>query len=387
MNFPRGNAVNGFFRKINIELLTRIYVYVNLFYVLFSFEVVFADPFKYQYRSARFLGRGDAGIASVNGGDAMFYNPAGIAQGGNSLFRELYLISPQIEVSDNAKQAYDKKGDGDTALLNYVIANKNVPFYAGLQNLTAIIFKNIAFGAMQRGDGAVQLIVDPSTGMPSTQASANIWNGGYISMAQDFFSGHVLMGLTGKYVQKREFNLNLTALQLDSQLQNNSISQDFKNSERRGSAIGADFGSMFIFDKESETQVGVVFRNLGMNYSWVIPANGIAPSADPIQLDFGASTSFGTKKGRVKLLADYRDIFNIQNQHYSKHTHFGMEYNLVNTFYVMAGFNQGYLSYGLGLSLKIIRIEGGSYIEEMGERPGQTPSTRYFARISLGWLL
>jgi len=368
------------------KLFIRIIAMAILYNAFFPFEMAFADPYQYQYRSARYLGRGDAGLASASGVDAIFYNPAGIAQGPNQ-FKELVIVSPQVEGSENVKTVYDKKQEGDKQALDYILQNKNEPFYLAGQNVDAVVFKKFALGAMQRGEINAVVKEDSSTGMPSVNINSNVWNGAYMTMAHDTLNGRLLFGVTGKFVQKREYNLNLTALQIDSQLQNNTLNQTFLDSERKGNALGADFGSMFIIDKDSETQLGVVFRNFGMDYKWVIPANGRAPDSDLQELNVGASTSFGTKKGRVKLFADYRDLFNLQNLHYTLHTHLGMEYNLENTLIVMFGLNQGYVTYGLGLNLKIIRIEVGSYTEEMGDRPGQIANTRYFGRVSLGWLL
>lgn len=374
------------FKITKIGLLIRIPTYICLLNILFSFEIVFADQFQYQYRSARYLGRGDAGIASAVGADAMFYNPAGIAQGSKQ-FKELLIVSPQVEGSENLQTAYDKRNEGDKQALEYILQNKNKPFYASAQNLSAVVFKKLGIGAMQRGVIDAEVKEDFTTGMPSVNVNGYIWNGGYVTIAQDVFNGHLLLGITTKYVQKRQFNLNLTALQIDSELQNTNFTELFKDSERKGDSFGADFGSMIIFHKETETQLGVVVRNVGMEYKWVIPPTGKGPDYDPAELNIGGTTSFGTKRGRVKLFADYRDVMNVQESHYSKHTHLGLEYNLENIFYVMAGLNQGYLTYGLGLSVKVVRVELGSYTEEMGGRPGQTPNTRYFARLSLGWLL
>ncbi|MES2616008.1 MAG: hypothetical protein V4591_11410 [Bdellovibrionota bacterium] len=373
-------------KKTNSYQFLRALVYANLLHAFLSFEVVFADQFQYQYRSARYLGRGDTGIASSSGVDAMFYNPAGIAQGAGQ-FKELYIVSPQVEGSEDLRSLYNKKEEGNSQALDYVLENKNKPYYLAAQNASAIVFKKLAVGVMQRASASAEVIEDPSTGMPYVNVKANFWNGGYITMAHDMLDEHFLIGVTGKFIEKKDYGLSLNAIQIDSQRQNNTLAQDFKDSERKGDALGADFGAMFIFDKATETQVGVVFRNLGMDYKWVIPANGVAPDSDPQQLDLGATTSFGTKKGRVKLFADYRDVTNIQNEHYTKHTHLGMEYNLENIFAVMAGLNQGYLTYGVALNVKIVSLEAGSYTEEMGDRPGQTPDARYFARVSLGWLL
>ncbi len=383
----KGNEMQSVFKKLNILFLIRGYFLLNIFNFLFFFQVAKADLFQYQYRSARYLGRGDTGVASASGGDAMFYNPAGIAQGAQ-LINELVLISPQVEGSNNVRTVYSKINENDQAALVYLLQNTNKPFYLAAQNLTAVVFKRFALGAMQRGDINVQAKQDAATGIPSVSVDANFWNGAYMSVAKDYYNEQILIGATGKYIQKREYNISLTALQIDSQLQKNVLTQTFIDSERKATGLGADLGGMVILHKETETQIGIVLRNLGMEYTLPsIYENKGVPDADPQELNIGATTSFGTKRGRLKLFVDYKDILNQQMQDTLKHTHFGLEYNLENIIIVMTGLNQGYPSYGAGLNFRIIRFESGIYTEEISDLAGQTASTRYFARLSIGWLI
>ncbi|MCX6128345.1 MAG: hypothetical protein NTX25_04685, partial [Proteobacteria bacterium] len=54
------------------------------------------------YRSPYYLGRGDTGVATADYQEAIFYNPAGLAQG-KGLYKETVLISPSVEVSTKTK--------------------------------------------------------------------------------------------------------------------------------------------------------------------------------------------------------------------------------------------------------------------------------------------
>ena len=50
------------------------------------------------YRSAYFLGRGDTGIATADDQEAIFYNPAGLAQG-KGIYKRFVVGSPHVEFS------------------------------------------------------------------------------------------------------------------------------------------------------------------------------------------------------------------------------------------------------------------------------------------------
>lgn len=367
-------------------IFVKFYLYSLILFIFLDSQSIYAAPYEYQYRSARYLGRGDTGIASTSGTDAIEYNPAGIVQG-KGKFKEFILASPQVEGSNNLQTAYEKKNKSDKELLNYVIENKNIPFYGSVQNATALVFDKFAIGAIQRGEFFAEYVEDLSTGIPNLEAKVTAWNGGYITLAQNFLHDCFNIGITTKYIQKTQYKLNLSAAEVDAQLQNNNLADKLLASEKKGNALGADFGGMLILDHETETQIGVTLKNVGMEYSWSIPAIRKPPDNDTKSLNAGISTSIGTKRGRLKLYGDYLDIMNIQSPYAPLHLHLGMEYNIENKFIVMVGLNQGYTTYGLAINVKILKLECGSYTEETGNYPGQNPSIRYFARLSIGWMI
>jgi hypothetical protein len=49
------------------------------------------------------------------------------------------------------------------------------------------------------------------------------------------------------------------------------------------------------------------------------------------------------------------------------------------------GLNQGYPTAGVYLDLYVLRIDLGFYSEEMGDRVGTRPDTRYFLRLKAGF--
>ncbi|RYZ47331.1 MAG: hypothetical protein EOP07_27085, partial [Proteobacteria bacterium] len=72
--------------------------------ILSSSSSAFADSLEFNtlYRSPYFLGRGDTGVATADGHEAIFYNPAGLAIG-NGIYKETVLVSPSVQVSTQTK--------------------------------------------------------------------------------------------------------------------------------------------------------------------------------------------------------------------------------------------------------------------------------------------
>ncbi len=359
-------------------------VFILLLFFLQSSQV-YSQELQREFRSAEFLGKGDTGIATAKGMDAVFYNPAGIAQG-KGIISEIVGISPQLEGTDNLKQLYDSYNGGNKSALQVLAENQNTVFSGAAQNYTGIIFRKVGIGFLDRANANAYEGIDPNTGIPTANIYAANRSGVYLTLAHEFFNDRLYLGMNGKFLQKKEINLSISALSAESQLSNGSLSTIINNNLNQGSGIGADIGSMIILNKEYFTQVGIVCRNIGMQYRWV-PDGNSPPTAEPTVLDIGLSSSFGTKKSKVTVAGDFRDISNNQNAAIAKRIHLGIEYTLLDRFGITAGINQGYPTYGVFFKATIIKTEAGMYTEEIGSRAGEYPSQRIFARIVVGWLL
>ncbi len=78
----------------------------KLFYcgLVFAQPVALAEEIRREYRSARHLGMGDAGTATATGVDAIFYNPAGMANTNGKMLSEIVLASPQFSLGDDTRK-------------------------------------------------------------------------------------------------------------------------------------------------------------------------------------------------------------------------------------------------------------------------------------------
>lgn len=373
------------FRKQIIIAFRMIYT-ILIPFLFISFTKIYSQELQREYRSAHFLGRGDTGIATAIGVDAIFYNPAGVAQE-KGILSEIVVASPQVEATQNLDQLYNSYTGSNTSALQTLAQNQNTVFSGATQSYSGIIFRKVSLGILDRANANAYEGIDPNTGIPTANIYAANRTGVYITLSNDFLDNRLFIGMSGKFIQKKEVNLSLSALNAETQLSNNSLNSVINNSLNQGAGIGTDLGLIFVLSKEYSTQIGIVYRNIGMQYKWTNPDGSTQPSPEPTVLDLGFSTSFGTKRSRVSLDADLRDVTNAQNTVLGKRVHLGMEYSLSDLFGIMLGLNQGYGTYGTFVHLKFLRVEAGMYTEEIGSRLGEYPSERIFARAVVGWLL
>lgn len=373
------------FKVTEINWKKLFFLYIHILFFSLTESRVFAQELQREYKSAEFLGKGDTGISSAHGMDAVFYNPAGISQG-KGILSEIIAISPQIEGTENLKQLYDSYNNDNKSALQVLAENQNSVFSGAAQNYTGIIFRKVGIGFLARANANAYQGIDPSSGIPTANIYAATRTGVYLTFAHDVINERLYLGLNGKFLQKKEIDFVMSALSAESELSNDSLSKVVNNNLNQGAGIGADIGSMLILNKDYAIQLGIVCRNIGMQYRWV-PEGNSPPKAEPTVLDVGISASFGTKKSKVNIAGDFRDITNNQETAIGKRMHLGIEYTLLERFGASAGIHQGYPSFGIYYNAKIVKVETGMYTEEIGSRAGEIPSQRIYARIVLGWLL
>ncbi len=337
-----------------------------------------------EYRSARYLGMGDAGISLAEGHDALFYNPAGIA-GVKELINEVVLVSPQLEASTNARDLYNQISDNKSAIaiLRSIEGDHQ---HVALQNYTGLVFRRSAIGVYQRAQTGLFLGTDPVKGMLVASADVLARAGVHSAFWQSFWNNSLLVGLNLKFAQKNEGSINVDALTAEEQLKDISPSTALSKYVRRGNGVGADLGLLYALNDKSQTRFGLVLRNMGdMKYRWSIPGTAVGPAPDKQTLDLGFSIVPQTKKSSASLAVDFRDALNANNESPYKRIHLGARLSFKGVLGFTAGLSQGYPTYGAFLNAKILRAEAGTYSEEIGTNPGDMRSKRIFARLIVGW--
>lgn len=352
--------------------------------VLGTSTIAQAAEIQREYRSARYLGMGDTGISLSEGHDALFYNPAGIADV-KGIVNEIVLASPQVEVSANAKSLYTSISTHAPAS-NIIRQIEGEPQHIAVQNFTGLVFRRAAIGVYERGQADVFLGTDPAKGMLVANGDVLARAGINTAFGRSFMNDQLLLGINLKFAQKNEGTIALDALTAEEQLKGLTPSSALSRYVQRGNGAGGDVGMIWKFADTSRTRFGLVARNVGdMNYPWAIPSGSKGPSSDKQTIDVGASIAPSTKKSSAAMAIDYRDVLNANGDSPYKRIHMGARLSFQGILGFVAGLNQGYPTYGAFVNFKIVRAEAGYYSEELGKNPGDIRSRRLYARLAVGW--
>ncbi len=344
----------------------------------------FADGLSYEprlYRSAHFLGRGDTGISVADEEDAIFYNPAGLALG-KGIYKKTVLVSPQVELSEATRDLARRLGAENADAVETVQNNIGKPNHFGLQNFTGLILRRAALGVIVSNN--IDLLAYKSAdygGMEVVEASVDQNVGATFSLADTFFHPKLMMGITAKYLARGRGSMTVISVEADKVQDELSNTADFIG---MGEGGGIDFGLMYQGGGRTNPAFGLTVNDIG--------DTKIKPTEETnLDLDFkqqvniGASIEPGTKFSKLKLLADYRDITGAVIKNPYKRFHMGGELSVLSMIGIMGGINQGYPTAGLYFDFYILRFDFGYYTEEMGDRIGTRPDTRYFVRLEAGF--
>ena len=359
------------------------------FACLFLPTKIFAQPssrFKDNapaFQSPNSLAMGGASVATTRGLDALFENPAALALSKFTV-SEVAVVSPMVEASEDGKKIYlDVKAKKDA--FEMLSSYKDRPQHFAAQNVTGVSFKRAAIGVLQRAQLDAIVGNDPVSG-PVAEARAVGHGGVYLASARSFADDSIFLGITTKAVHKKQAGVLLSAFEAQEKLKGKNSKNLLSENLRSGTAVGADIGTLFrITEMETKPTLGVLVRDLGMNYKFGSKKDAGSPDRDKTMVDVGLSLAPGTRKSKSTIAAEVKDVANVQKVSIYKRLHLGAELNFQSIVGFMAGLGQGYPSFGCYLNIKIVRLEAGVFGKEMGQFSGDLKSRRYFARASVGW--
>lgn len=332
------------------------------------------------YHDAYYLGRGDTGIAVADDQQAIMYNPAGLAQG-KGIYKRTILLSPMVEVSDDARNLANElqqdNSDIPATLRKRVGKNEHI----GVYNLTALVLRRAAIGLVSGATTDILIYKSPENGgLESVDANLRQTNGATFSLAESFWDERVLIGGTFKYLQRGQAKFSANVTDADAL-------KDLKASDLYGAGTGTstDLGLMIKGKSRIEPSFGVVAHNLGTTH--FSPLSSSTPEPDPLKqtIDIGVAVQPGTKISRFRLLGEYWDATNSISIDPYKKIHLGAELSIRDVVGFTAGLNQGWSSGGVYIDLYLLRLDGGIYIQEVGDRAGVRPDKRLFVRVTAGF--
>jgi len=333
------------------------------------------------YKSAYFLGRGDTGIALADDEDAIFYNPAGIAQG-KGIYKRTVLASPMVEFSENSRDLGRRLSRDNADAVQTVLDQIGKPNHVGLNNFTGLVLRRAALGAFVSGD--VDLLAYKSAengGLEVVEAEAEQNAGGVFTLAEGFFDNSLMLGVTAKYLMRGRGRITASAAEAETVKDTLKDTADFVGLGQGG---GADIGLMYQGGGRTNPSFGLTVSDVGDTK--VTPEAETTLDLDVKQtINAGVAIEPGTKFSKLRLLADYRDIQGAVITNPRKRVHVGAELSVLDAVGITGGLHQGYATGGFYISLYVLRLDAGFYTEEVGERVGTRPDTRYFVRLKAGF--
>lgn len=366
-----------------VEILMKlIHLVLILLTITFAMDTI-AIEYPYIYRSAYFLGRGDTGIAVADDEDSIFYNPAGLAQG-TGIYKRIIFASPMIEVSQNTRDVVKQIQVQDSDPTETLRKQLGRPQHFGLNFFSGIILRRVAIGVFSHNATTTMLFKDYEKGAFESVMGHGVTDVGVtFSLAQNW-GDKMFFGLTTKYLKRNEFRFEANATEGD-QLSGVKAA----DITMTGTAVGADVGFMYNSGGRSPLMFGVTIQDVG--HSVMIPdvETSVSKSDRPLKdlrqtVNIGIAFAPGTKISKFKLMIDYRDALNETGMSDFKKIHGGMELSVRDFIGFTAGINQGYPTFGAYFDSRLVRLDIGSYGEEVGDLAGSRPDIRYYFRLTAG---
>ncbi|OGH00233.1 MAG: hypothetical protein A2600_07090 [Candidatus Lambdaproteobacteria bacterium RIFOXYD1_FULL_56_27] len=338
------------------------------------------------YRS---LAMGNTGIVTANSSSALFYNPAVMANI-TTWWVDLPMI--QLTYSKDAKALVDQAKTGSFTLSDqssqidfmksfvgkhpYVGIETGANLYINLQK------KGLTVGANYTYEAVLDLEIRNPT-MPEIDLYSSLSHVRQYGISIPLGLGKWVIGFTGKTVERTALIANYSmADSLDKKafptLESNGV---------KGIGSGYDLGLLYRDPSPSHMMYGFVYRkpiDLG--------EAGIIPEEYAVALGLVQDWTFA----RFTAAVDWRDLTYkagpVGDHSLNRRTHVGTELSFIplsansSLLHVRAGYNQGYYSKGVELSLGKVMVFGYTlHTEETGEYAGQKGSDRTTLYFSLGF--
>ncbi len=378
----------------------KINKFVFSIFLLLIFSTTFAiDVERNIHYDQDMMGRGGAGLASVEGVSMLFANPAALGVKKYKTFILLKVAAKANYDLYNLYNIYNTIGDNyDFSKLSpdqwKTLLNLKVNF--GLPGPVALGYIGHGLGLYLYDDFQTSMYAYQAPGLPYFNFSTILDAGFRVSygfeLPSPVFLGkysHLYAGLTLHYLNRAKYeNTRMSALEafdLGSSLIN------FSKGLFMGQDIGADMGLLATFDHLS---VALVIRNwFSTGFSWAeydgnfnkISTTNMGTSFFPAAMDIGAKYRLGRHDTGLLAMSFYFDVKNVLgfSENYWLKTRMGVETRLLRFLILRAGLYKGYPTLGVGIDIPVLKINATYFTEELGNYPGQLPEQNLMFELKL----
>jgi len=362
--------------QINREINMKRMLIFTVVLSLFSTSNIFAGEYSYIYKGVRPMGMGGAFVAVSNDANALFYNPAGLA---DITERRVSLLNLAAETSpdgyDMFSDALDVDFDSAEETASFLQSYIGEYSHVGLSFFPYYVKPGFAFALIGSGTMNLQardrqspkLIVD-SVGDA----------GAALGYARSFFDDNLLVGAGVKYIMRKSLDEEYTVLDITTDDFEDRLEDDYED----GQGALLDLGIMYKF---RDVQIGT--RNIDFQVG--LSANNLIDNdmGDAKDIEDHIDLGFAAKIDRWIFALDYVDLFSQvgDDDDPGKRIRLGAEFAYKPFLFLRFGFYQGYMTFGIGLETKNIQFDLLTYSEEVGTYSGQRDDRRYMLRLGFGF--
>jgi hypothetical protein len=340
----------------------------------------YAKAYPSFFRGVRPLGMGNAFTALADDDNAIYYNPAGLAEIDHL---DMGILNPLVEISKDSMNVYNDIQDTDfddmsqvaELLRNHLGENQHVRAAAAPYVGFRVGKVGLMIGALAQAtlDAAVRNPAWPEAHLDYIQDTGVVGGVGFKLPLTG-----LRLGATIKFVQRTSLDNIYSAADIADDGFEDQVNDDMKT----GNGFSLDLGAMYRlpWHKFFDTNIALVVQNL--------PDMDFGDAKDmKMQANFGLAVSKSLAKFKLVGTLDFDDLTMHldEDSDLTKRLHLGLEFKTPFFVSIRTGFNQGYWTAGATLDFRVIRIDFASYAEEIGAYAGQNMDRRYVAQITIGW--
>ncbi|MES2801550.1 MAG: hypothetical protein V4654_03580 [Bdellovibrionota bacterium] len=337
--------------------------------ILFFSNPSFAIELYQMGQSTRSVGMGGTGIAFARGTDALFNNPAALAKV-NGFSLKIITFGPAV--STNAKDVADSMSGSDDFDQSDINELYGKQIFSDITGYTGLVIPYVGVGGYSNNTMLMSFNNPsfPTFNVDFTSDYAYVV-GGAIPITDNFS-----LGIAARHVKRWQGNADILVSSLVGSNAEEVLEASLLN---KGKGNALDLSALYSFKGGSwNIDLATVWKDVGDTK--FNPTQGGGPDRQENNLMFGVAAE--KELGFISWTNAFEYKFVRNSGDITKKLHLGTELSLA-LIDIRAGYNQGYLSYGLGVDLWFLQLDVAKYTSELGATAGQTPNDRYQASLSL----
>lgn len=363
--------------KWNVIKALGCFLALNLFGAEFALGQSNFEERRYSYRGVRGLAMGGAQTAVVNDETALYINPANLLR-----LRDIIgtALDFEMEFSNTFyTPIYQSKAFGSPTdpegIVSSLDSSRGAEYYFRYTLSPTFVTQYFGLGVI------ANQIVNAQVNEAGDQADVYVRDdqGAYAGIAARLFSGHVKIGGAVKVLSRIEMDEEITLPG------NASINANGKS----GSGLGYDAGMVITLPVKYHPTLSVVGRNIGnMKFDQNI-YNRMSTVDKPETLMETFDVAFalfpihggGQRSVWTYEISDLRGFGLASDK--IRHSHFGYEFNYNDVWFLRAGLNQRYWTFGLEFASERTQFQIATYGEDVGQSGSPEESRRFVLKWSL----